>query len=445
MKIIIAGAGEVGTHLAKLLSQENHDITLMDTNKERLEKISEKVELITLEGSCTSLEDMKTADLNRADLFIGVTPEESKNMTACMLATKLGVKKTIARIDNDEYLSDANKMFFQALGVTSMVYPEKMAALEIISAIKYPWTRSYWELLDGSIILAGVRVREHAPICNKKLSDLSAENKLFHVVAIKRNNNTIIPNGNDSILNKDMLFFTTLKENFSLLPEIFGKNEFAVKNVMIMGGSRIAKRTAQFVSEDIKVKIIEINRERAEMISEATPKNVTVYYGDGRDVELLLSEGLRQMDAFIAVTGNSEANILTCLLAKQYGVKKTVAEIEELDFISLAENLDIGTVVNKKHATAGKIYEVLLKADASNFKCLAFANAEVGEITVQKGSKITKQKVKDLKLPVDMTLGGLIRNGKPMIIRGETMVEAGDQMVVFFLNKAFKHIEKYFN
>lgn len=445
MKILIAGAGEVGIHLAKLLGQENHDITLMDSDKDRLDVVRDYPDLLTFVGNCTSIRDLEKVDASSYDLFIGVTPEESRNITACMLATNMGIKKNLARIDNYEYLEPKNAEFFRKMGVNAMIYPEMMAAREIVYAIKAPWTRVWWEFSNGSIILTAAKVRGNASIVNKFLSELSAESKKFHIVAIKRNNNTMIPTGKDQILENDILYFTTLKENINLMPEILGKVSFETKNIMFMGGSRITMRAVQLLPPNINIKILERSRERAEKLVEIAPPNVTVFLGDARDTELLLSEGVNQMDMFVALTGSSEANILACMMAKQYGVKRTVAEVENIDYISMAEKFDIGTVINKKLLAASKIYELLLMADASNIKSLTFANANVGEIIAKPNSKVTKKLIKDLKLSSEITLGALIRDGHPMLIYGDTQIMADDQVMVFFKNKSLKSIESYFN
>ncbi|NLZ94332.1 MAG: Trk system potassium transporter TrkA [Bacteroidales bacterium] len=445
MRIIIAGAGAVGTHLAKLLVQENHDIILMDEDRERLNAVKDNVELLLRIGSCISLKDLSDAEVKDTDLFIAVTTEESKNITACMLASNLGAKKTLARIDNYEYLLPKNIDFFEKLGVNSMIYPEMMAAKEIVSALKNPWTRVWWELCNASIILSGAKIRENSSLVNRYIHELVTESKKFHLVAIKRDNDTFIPTGKDQMLPDDILYFTTLRKHLNDLPEIMGKTSFETKNIIIMGGSRIALQTVKYLPDSINVKIIEKDLERAEMLVEQTPSNVTVFHGDGRDTELLVNEGIREADAFLALTRNSEANILACIAAKQYGVKKTIAEVENLDYISLAEKFDIGTIINKKLIAASKIYELLLQADASNIKNLAFANANVGEVIAHPNSKVTKKIIKNLNIPSDITFGALIRNGEPMLIDGETQIEPYDQVVVFFLHRSMKNIENLFN
>ena len=444
MKIIIAGAGEVGTHLARLLSQENQDITLMDSDEEKL-ILPFDLDIMTVIGNPTSIADLKRSGIKGADIFIAVTPEESINITACMLATNLGALKTIARISNDEYTLPKNKSFFEDLGVHSLICPETLAVEEIAAAVKKPWSRQWWELADGKLILAGVKVRENAPIVNKYLYDLSREDKMYHIVAIKRGGTTIIPRGADQILSEDILYFITLPKYVDVIKEHTGKKDIEINQVTIMGGGRIGMKAGEFLPHNIKIKIIELDKEKSYRLAEKVESNVLIINGDGRNTELLIQENIRDCDAFIAVTGNSEANILACVTAKNLGVPKTIAEVENLDYIQMAENLNIGTVINKKLIAAGHIYQFLLDADVSTVKSLTFANAEVAELVARPGSKITKKQIKNLNLPKDMTLGGTIRNGEAFLIDGETLIEAGDHVVVFCLDTAMRKIEDFFN
>lgn len=445
MKILIAGAGAVGTHLAKLLGQENHEITLIDSDRERLDAVRNNSDIIAYERNCISLKDLTESGVSNADLYIGITPEESKNITSCILASNLGAKRTLARIDNYEYLLPKNNDFFEKLGIHSMIYPELMAAREITLALKTPWTRFWWELSNGAVILAGAKVRENAPIINKHLHELEPNNKTFHLVLIKRDSHTFIPGGDDQILPNDILYFTTLRKHLDALPKTLGKKPFGTNKVIFMGGGRITVRTVQLLPQNLNIKVIEQNREHAEKLVEMLPPNVTVLLGDARDAELLLDEDIADTDAFIALTDNSEANILSCMMAKQYGVKKTVAEVENIDYISMAERFDIGTVINKKIIAASKIYELLLKADASNIKSLTLANANVGEVIAKPNSKVTKKLVRNLNIPPSITFGALIRNGEPMLINGDTLIEPYDRITVFFQDQSLKNIDNLFN
>ncbi|MDR0700691.1 MAG: Trk system potassium transporter TrkA [Tannerella sp.] len=446
MKILIAGAGEVGTHLAKMLSREKHDIILMDPDEEKLAFTRSGMEILPIAGNPTSLNDLEEAGINRIDLFISVTTEETTNITACMLAAKMGAAKTFARINNYEYLLPKNKEFFSNLGIHSMIYPEMLAAKEIVSAIRRPWTRQYWDLLGGALILLGIKIRKNAHIVNKYLTELtSSDNKFYHIVAIKRGNDTIIPYGNDRIMDGDIVFFTSRKADIEEIRRQTGKSDQEVKKALIMGGGRIAVRTSQYLPGNIHVKIIETLKDKSIRISEQVPINTLIINGDGRDTDLLMQEGIQDTDAFVALTENSSTNILACLAAKRYGVTKTIAQVENIDYIPMAEKLDIGSVINKKLIAASHIYQFLLDADVATVKCLTFANADVAELIARSGSKITKKKVKNLRLPKDMTLGGLIRNGEPMLINGETQIQAHDHVVVFCLESAMRKLENFFN
>ena len=446
MKIIIAGAGAVGTHLAKLLSGEKQDIILMDDDEERLGKLGSNFDLLAVNIPPTSISGLKEAGVAGADLFIAVTPDESRNMTACMLATSLGAKKTVARINNYEYLLPKHKEFFAKLGVDSLIYPEMLAAKEIVDAVKMSWIRQWWEFAGGALVLLGTKMKETAEILNVPLHELGGRNIPFHIVAIKRGSETIIPRGDDTIILNDIVYFTTTKKYIPYIRKIAGKeNEADIRNVMIMGGSRIAVRTVQYMPEYMRTKIIESDFNRCNRLTELVDDKVKIIYGDGRDMELLLEEGIKNTEAFVALTGNSETNILACLAAKRLGISKTVAEVENIDYISMAESLDIGTVINKKFIAASHIYQMMLDADVSNVKCLTFANADVAEFTVKAGSRITRSQVKDVGLPKGATIGGLIRNGEGILVTGNTTIMENDHVVVFCLGMMIKKLEKFFN
>lgn len=436
----------MGTHLAKLLSREKQEIILMDDNEERLATLSNNFDLLTVVGSPTSINGLREVEAHKADLFIAVTPDESRNMTACMLAHNLGAQKTVARIDNYEYLLPKNKEFFQKVGVDSLIYPEMLAAKEIVSSIRMSWVRQWWEFCGGALILIGAKMRERAEILNIPLYQLGGPQLPYHIVAIKRGHETLIPRGDDAIKLNDIVYFTTTRKYVPYIRKIAGKEDYAdVRNVMVMGGSRIAVRTAQYAPDYMQLKIIENDLNRCNRLTELLNERTMIINGDGRDLDLLREEGLQNTEAFVALTDNSETNILACLAAKRMGVRKTVAEVENIDYIGMAESLDIGTVINKKMIAASHIYQMMLDADVSNVKCLTFANADVAEFTVKEDSRITKHDVKDLGLPKGTTIGGLIRQGEGVVVTGNTRILPGDHVVVFCLSMMIKKIEKFFS
>ena len=418
----------------------------MDDNEERLAALSSNFDLLTVVASPTSIKGLREVEAHKADLFIAVTPDESRNMTACMLAHNLGAQKTVARIDNYEYLLPKNKEFFQQVGVDSLIYPEMLAAREIVSSIRMSWVRQWWEFCGGALILIGAKMREKAEILDIPLHQLGGPQLPYHIVAIKRGHETLIPRGDDTIKLNDIVYFTTTRKYVPYIRKIAGKEDYAdVRNVMIMGGSRISVRTAQYAPDYMQLKIVENDLNRCNRLTELLNDRTMIINGDGRDMDLLLDEGLRNTEAFVALTGNSETNILACLAAKRMGVSKTVAEVENIDYIGMAESLDIGTVINKKMIAASHIYQMMLDADVSNVKCLTFANADVAEFTVKEDSRITKHDVKDLGLPKGTTIGGLIRQGEGVVVTGNTRIQAGDHVVVFCLSMMIKKIEKFFS
>ena len=418
----------------------------MDEDEEKLGRMGNNFDLMTVNVSPTSISGLKEAGVAGADLFIAVTPNESQNMTACMLATNLGAKKTVARIDNYEYLLPKNKEFFAKLGVDSLIYPEMLAAKDIVDAVKMSWIRQWWEFAGGALVLLGTKMRETAEILDVPLYELGGRNIPFHIVAIKRGNETIIPRGDDTIRLHDIVYFTTTKKYIPYIRKIAGKENYAdIRNIIIMGGSRIAVRTVQILPEYMRTKIIENDINRCNRLSELVDDDVMIINGDGRDIELLTEEGIKNTEAFVALTGRSETNILACLAAKRMGVTKTVAEVENIDYISMAESLDIGTVINKKFIAASHIYQMMLDADVSNVKCLTFANADVAEFTVKQGARITRSQIKDMGLPKGATIGGLIRNGEGILVTGNTLIQENDHVVVFCLGMMIKKLERFFN
>lgn len=445
MKIIIAGAGEVGRHLAKMLSRENHNIVVLDTNEEVLSNLDANYDLLTYNGSPTSIESMKGAGVGSADLFIAVTPEESRNLTSCMLAAKLGAKKTVARINNPEYQQPEHKTFFEQLGIHSLIYPEQLAAKEIVNSLKRPWARQWHEFCEGRLILVGVKVRKKAPIIERTLAEIFRDETDLRIAAIKRDNKTLIPTGKDTVMPEDIVYFIALPSAVENIRKLCGKNSDEVSNVIFMGGSRIAVKSANLLKDSYNKKLIELDRNRVEWLSSNLNPETMIIVGDGRDVELLKFEGIEETDAFVALTDNSETNILACLAAKRFKIRRTIAEVENIDYISLADGLDIGMIINKKIIAASHIYQMMLAADVTSIKSLTFADAEVAEFVVNKKSRITKAPVKELKLPDYISLGGLVRKGKAILIYGDTMIEEGDHVVVFCPNSTINKVEKYFH
>ena len=446
MKIIIVGAYAIGTHLAKLLSRNNQDTVLIDSDEERLAAISSDYDLMTVLASSSKIQTLKDAGVNGADLFIAVTPDENLNMNACMLAKAMGAKRTVAKVDNYEYTTAKLDGFFERVGISSLIYPEHLAARDIANGLKMSWVRQRWDVHGGALILLGVKIRETAEILNQPLKDLCGPDDPYHIVAIKRGGDTLIPGGLDELRVNDLVYFMTTKEYIPYIRKIVGKEHYAdVKNVIIMGGGKSAVRAALTIPNYMNLKIIEKDAQRCEKLNELFEReDAMVIHGDGRDLGLLEEEGIRHTQAFVALTGNAETNILACLTAKKLGVRKTVAMVENLDYVSMAEELDIGTIINKKTIAASHIFQMMLEADVDNLRSLMLVDADVAEFTAAEGSKVTKRPVKDLGLPFGATIGGLVRNGTGMLVNGNSQIQAGDSVMVFCHEQNINQIEKFF-
>lgn len=444
MKIVIAGAGEVGTHLAKMLSKENQDITLLDRDQSKLDIIDSNYNLMTWNGSTSSFESLREVGVKDADLYIAVTPFETSNLASCSIAKKMGARKTVARIDNSEFLLPGNRQIIRDMGIDFVIYPEHLAANDIALSLAHNWARYWAELHNGDLLLIGVKIHSNSVLLNVKLKDMPVTTHDFHIAAIKRNGETIIPNGNDEILPDDVVYFITTPEHIEEVRNICGKTKKIIKKALIMGGSRIARRFAELYSDRFHIKILDTDMATCEKLATDLP-DCEIVNGDGKDIEVLRENNIYQYDAFLALTDSSETNILTCLTAKEFGVSKTIAEVENLQFVGLAENLNIGNTINKKLLASSRIYKILLDADESNSRFFALPDAEVAEIYVKPGAKITQGKVKDLRLPFGMTLAAMVHNDEVMLVNGNSHIQEGDYVVVFSLMGTIQKVEKWFN
>lgn len=446
MRIIIAGAGEVGTHLAKMLSNENHEIILIDPEIDRLKPIEATLDVMTYQGSATSVKILQDFLQKKTDLFIAVTHSEDTNITASILAKKFGAIKTIARIDNIDYLEHNTLDFFKSLGIDSLIYPELIAAREVLSLLQETGTTEFMEFSGGKLSMFVQKLDENAPIINKSLEEVAFSNKTdtYRAVAIKRNERTIIPRGKEQFRKGDLVFVISTQEGIEEMMKSSGKENFEAKSIMILGGSKIGKHVALYMQKNCEVKLIDSDIERCEALA-GILDNTLIINGDGRNIDLLEQEGITKMDAFVAVTGNSEANILSCLLAKKMGVKKTIAEVENMEYINLAENTGIDTIINKKISAASRIFRHTTSPNVTQVKCMTGTDAEVIEFIVPVNAKITNGTLRGIEFPKDAIVGGGTRDGVPFIATGDTIIKANDKVVVFTLPSAYDKLTKFFS
>jgi trk system potassium uptake protein TrkA len=445
MRIIIAGAGEVGTHLAKMLSNENHEIILIDPEETRLKPIDSTLDVLTHEGSATSVKLLQDLLKKKTDLFIAVTHSEDTNITSSILAKKFGALKTIARIDNIDYLEVVTLDFFKSIGIDSLIYPELIAAREVLGLLHETGASDFMEFSGGKLAMYVQKLDEKAPILNKSLQEISENHRedKYRAVAIKRDGKTVIPRGNEQFQLGDLVYVISTHEGIDEMMKTSGKENFEAKSIMILGGSRIAKHIAIYMQKTCEVKLIDYDFKKCEDLAEILD-NTLIINGDGRNVDLLEQEGITKMDAFVAVTGNSETNILSCLLAKKMGVKKTIAEVENMEYINLAENTGIDTIINKKISAASRIFRHTTNPNVTQVKYMTGTDAEVLEFNVPANSKITKGTLRSMNFPQNAIVGGGTRDGEPFIATGDTIIKANDKVVVFTLPSAYETLSKFF-
>jgi len=445
MRIVIAGMGDVGYHLAKQLSSEEHDIIAIDMDQQRLSYSDSMADILTISGSSTSVSTLKHAQVEKADLFVAVTSFEEVNVTSAILAKKLGAKKTIARIANSEYLDENVDINFSEIGVDFMIYPEELAAREMVSLILRSAATDVMDFEGGKLSVIGLRLDKDAPVIRKTIVDIAKEFETFdfRIVALHRNFRTIIPKGNDRFLPNDQVFVIAKPEGNSVVMKLAGKEEIKFDNIMILGGSKIGRRVAELLEDKMTVKLIESDEEKTLKLAD-TLTSTLVIKGDGRDIDLLAQEGIIDVDAFVAVTEDAETNIITCLMAKHLGVKKAIALVDKVDYIPLTQTIGLDSLINKKLIAANNISRFIRKSEVLALSTLEGIDADILEYVVQPNSTITKKLIKDLNFPKEAIIGGFIRGEDSHIAVGDTKIQSGDKVVVFALPGGVKKTEKFF-
>ncbi len=445
MKIIIAGAGEVGVYLAKELSLEEHDITVIDLDPAKVELVENSTDVIGVRGSATSFKTLREAGAADADLILAVTSEEAVNLSCAILSKQFGAKKAIARVSHAEYILEENRKILNNLGIDFIIYPEELVANEITRLIKRAAASDIVEFEKGKLTLLGIRIDKNAPINRKSMIQIGQEfpSHDFRIVAIKRMMRTIIPVGDDVVIEGDQIFVLTTPEGINTILKITGKENTRLENIMILGGGRIGRKIAKNLENEINIKLIESNEEKTSELADYL-QNTLVIRGDGRNIDLLAQEGIVDMDGFIAVTEDAETNIITCLMAKHLGAKKTIAQVDNIDYIPLTHTIGLDSLINKKLIAANTISRFVKKTNVISNITLFGIDAEVWEFVVSEGATVTKKPIKDLKLPKNVILGGAVRGDEGFIIVGDTQLHEKDKVVVFALPEVYHKLEKLF-
>ena len=445
MKIIIAGMGDVGYHLAKELSNESHDIIAIDINQQRLAHTDSMTDILSINGSATSLSILKQINTDKADLFIAVTSSEEMNIASSILAKKMGAKKTIARISNEEYLSNEVKIIFNEVGIDFMIYPEALVVQETVNLIKRTAATDLLEFEGGKLSVMGIRLDKNAPIIHKTLNEVAKEypNIDFRIVAIYRNFKTIIPMGKDKFLPNDQVFVITKPEGIEMILKLAGKENINFNNIMILGGSKIGRGVAKLLPEEMTVKLIESDEDKTFTLADELPRTLVIH-GDGRDIDLLAQEGIIDVDAFVAVTEDAETNIISCLMAKHLGVKKAIALVDKTDYVPLTQTIGLDSLINKKLNAATNILQYIRRGEVLAQSSLEGIDAQLFEYEAHPNSPVLKKKVKDLDFPKEAIIGGIVRGEESFIVVGDSQILPNDKVVIFSLPAGIKKLEKLF-
>lgn len=452
MKIVIEGAGEIGSHLAKMLRAEANEVTVIDNDPRRLTALSGYADVETFLGNPSSIKTLRDAGVARADLFIAVYPftTQEVNIVGALLAKQLGAAKVIARINDEDYLTAENRLLFKELGIELMFYPEKSAADEIVNSLKHVSSSDTMDFAHGKLQISVFKIDEDSPMVDLKLEEFiqmmtPEETSLFRIIAVSRDEKTIIPKFDTKFLFGDLLFTVSKREGMKSIVKYFGKTDKAIGKVMILGGAPLGEMVARTLAPQMTaVKIIEKDKDRCIALSERLPDAVMIANGDGSNSDFLYEEGIRDYDAFIALTDSDESNVLSCVVAKKFGVSRTIAEVENIEYIRLAEEMGVDTVINKKLVTAGKIFKFTLSGKARFVKYMSGSSAEIIEYTVAPGSAVTKKPLKDLDFPENAIIAGVVRGSDSFIAVGDTQIEDYDRVAILALPQTIKQIDKFF-
>lgn len=452
MKIIIEGAGEVGSHLAKMLRSAANEVTVIDNDNERLSHLAASSDIEAINGNPSSIGVLKDAGVGKADLFIAVYPQSAQeiNIVGALLAKQLGARKVLARVNDQDFLTAENKLMFKEMGIDLMFYPEKIAADEIAEQLKHTASAEIMEFAHGRLQIAVFKLDENSPLLDYNLGEFietisPEERSQLRIIAMSRDDKTIIPKPDTKFQFGDMVYAIAKREVIPALIGYFGKTSSDISSLMILGGNQIARMVARSLSKTLSdIKIIDISKERCLELTEALPDNISIINGDGRNSDFLYEESIRNYDAFLALTGSDETNVLACVVAKKFGVQRTIAEVENIEYMRLAEEMGVDTVINKKLITAGRIYKFTLSGKARFVKYMSGTNAEVMEYTVAPESLITKAPLKDLLFPKNAIIGGVIRGNESFIAVGDTVIQPYDRVAVFALPESLKEVDRFF-
>lgn len=447
MQAIVIGAGEVGFDVARLLAMEKHDVTVVDVNSDALEAVRSRLDVLTIQGSGTSEEVLQNCSVKQADILIAVTTVDEVNLISCMLASRLGVKTTVARVRSDVISRSQSVIQAMDFGIDILIHPEESTSEEVTRLIRRANASDMLTFAGGRLNLVGMRLDAQSPAAGKSLHELAdALPKIpFRIVGITRGIRTLLPRGDFRLQKNDQVFVMARPKHIPHVARLLGKSDRRIQRVMILGGSRIGALIAQQLSAGKfkSIKLVEPDRERAEQVA-MDLANVLVIQADASDIDLLVTEGLSDMDAFVAVTDDEESNLVACLMAKHLGVKKTVALLSKGAYVPISQAIGLDAAVSKKLAISREILHFLRSKHVMSVATVHGLDAEILEIEARPRSAITKKPLANLNLPQDMIIGAVIKGKDVSVAVGETHIQAGDRVIVFVRSRFIPQAERLF-
>lgn len=445
MKIVIAGAGAVGFHLAELMSKENQDITLIDRDAEVLAHASNHLDVLTIKGDAASTAILASAGVSSAQLFISVTTSEKTNLLLAILAKQIGAKRTIARISNAEYLLPDQRERFKKLGVDEVISPTQLAAQEILRLLERASFTDLFEFEKGKLSVVGFTLDTSCPLINRSIEDIDRSNEdfTFRGIALLREEKTIIPNGKTILRKGDHLYIATRKKYLDRAMHFVGKQLKPIKKVMIIGGTPLALQTAKLIEDKYRITVVLDNKKEETQCAELL-SNGLIIHADPGNIDALREEGLEKVDAFIALTPNAETNIITSLTAEQLGVYKTIALVDNVNYTHISQHIGIDTIINKKLIAANSIFRFIRKGKVKAIASLHGVDAEIIEFVIHKSNRLLKHPIRDLHFPRMSIIAGVIRNEKSFLPNGDFRFELDDKVIVLALPEAIHQVEEIF-
>ncbi len=447
MKIVLIGAGEVGFHVAKALSEDGHDITAVDIDPDKCRRIGENLDVISVEGNGASPKTLHRAQVDNADYVLCLTRVDEVNLIAAQQAHALGAKQIIARIRNQQYSQRESIIRPEKFGVDLVIHPEQEACLEISRLVRNPYATQVMEFEDGRLQMLGFQLGNGcSTIIGRSVREICehTDDYKFGVISVLRKTDTIVPWADFVFEDGDIVYFILRTENVQHLKALLGKDSEYSKRVMIVGGSKIGRSLAEELQNEMNIRLVERNREKAEHIANSLD-NVMVINADGTDMEFLKSENVQDIDSFIAVSANEQTNILSGMLAHHFGVKQSIIHVNTTEFLPIIQELRIGPIFSKNISTVNTILRKI-RSDISDTSIFTFEEIEVDvlELQPEPGSHITQKELSQLSFPKDSIVGVINHHGHLSIARGSSRLTAEDTALVFAKKNVFNAVRKLF-